>query len=639
MSKNPFRKRISFCAGAAILLLAACQNQAMGTAGTAVPAVPSATPQATATNRAPRSLTVCMGEEPASLFLYYGGGLAAHTILDAVYDGPIDTLNYSQTPVILEQVPTLENGGAVLKPVTVQPGGKIINDAGAVAALVANVRYRPSGCTDSSCVATYSEGAVVMDQLVATFRMKSGLFWSDGKPLTSDDSLYSYELASAPDINAPSGLRIALMGTQSYEAVDETTIRWTGLPGNMDPTYYLRFWSPLPRHAWGQMKPADLTTAEESARKPMGWGPYVIQDWVPGKSIRMTKNPYYFRADEGLPKFDILNIRFIGDDGEMGISALLSGECDLVDQTVRLDDQIPMLLDLQQQGILQAAISTGTAWEHLDFNLNPAKGYGKTYLQDPRLRQAVAYCLDRQKIVSEALAGLSVVPDSYVPPQHPLHNPDVAKYPYDPDKGKALLDQIGWKDADGDPTTPRTASAIPGVTNGTELRLNIVTVDSALRHQVAEIIGSSLMTCGIDMLTQFEDNLLYVRTEDSTIWGRRFELAEFSFLSGVEPSCELYTSSELPDITNNWNGANITGFSDPAYDQACNLANRSLPYTSAYRDNHLLAQKIFAEQLPSIPLYLTVKLSIARPDFVGLILDPTASSGLWNIESFDIYTP
>jgi peptide/nickel transport system substrate-binding protein len=637
MSKNPSIHKMIFCAGATILLLAACQNQTTETAGTAL--LPSATAQATATGKPPRSLTVCMGEEPNSLYLYYGGGLAAHTILDAVYDGPIDTLNYSYTPVILEQVPTLENGGTVLQPVTVQPGGKIINDAGAVAALVPNVRYRPSGCADSSCVATYSEGPVVMDQLVATFRMKSGLLWSDGKPLTADDSLYSYELASSPETNAPSGLKIALLGTQSYEAVDESTIRWTGLPGNMDPTYYLRFWSPLPRHAWGQMKPADLLTAEASTRTPIGWGPYIIQAWDPGKSIRMTKNPYYFRADEGLPRFDTLNIRFIGDDGEMGISALLSGECDMVDQTVRLDDQIPMLLDLQRQGILQAAISTGTAWEHLDFNLDPAKGYGKAYLQDTRLRQAVTYCLDRQKVVDEALAGLSVVPDTYVPPQHPLHNPNVTKYPYDPAKGKTLLDQIGWKDADGNPSTPRTASGIPGVPNGTELRLNIVTLDSALRHQVAEIFGSSLTSCGIDMLTQFDDNSLYVRTEEGTIWGRRFDVAEFTWLSGVEPSCELYTSSELPALPNNWNGSNVTGFADPAYDQACDLAHRSLPDTSAYRENHLLAQKIFADQLPSIPLYLTVKISVSRPDFSGLILDPTASSGLWNIEAFDIVSP
>ena len=626
MSKSHSIRKILILTAGAVLLLAACQNQI--TPGTPVPSV---TP--TATTRPARSLTICMGEEPRSLYLYDGGGLAARTVLETVYDGPIDTLNYSYKPVILEQVPTIANGGAVLQTVTVQPGDKIINDSGAVASLVPNIRYRPAGCNDPSCVASYKEGTVQMDQLVVTFRLKSGLRWSDGEALTADDSLYSYELysdelATATDTPTQSD-------TKSYEATDERTLRWTGRPGNMDPTYYLRFWTPLPRHAWSQYSAAELHTTNAATRTPLGWGPYIIQQWDSGKSIQLTKNPYYFRAEEGLPQFDTLQIRFIGADGEMGISALLSGECDVVDQTVRLDDQISMLLDLQNRNLLQAAITTGTTWEHLDFNLDPVPGYGQVYLQDARLRQAVAYCLNRQKVVTDALGGVTIVPDSYVPPQHPFANANIEKYPYDPAKGKALLDQIGWKDLDGSASTPRTAAGVSGVANGTELELNIVTVDTALRHKIANIFGTSLTDCGIDMLTQFTDNTLFTPTEEGTLFGRRYEVAEFKWISGVEPSCELYTTSEIPSV-DDWNVDNVTGFSNPEFDQACDLAHRSLPDSPAYRQNHALAQEIFARNLPSIPLYLTVKISAAVPNFSGLILDPTAYSGLWNIEAFDI---
>jgi peptide/nickel transport system substrate-binding protein len=632
MFKTQSVLKIAFCAAAASLFLAACQSQNPPASAVS----PTSTLAPTATTRPARNLTICMGEEPRSLYLYGGGGLAARTVLETVYDGPIDTLNYSYSPVILEQVPTIENGGAVLQSVTVQSGDKIINDAGAVASLVPNVRYRPAGCTDSSCVASYASGAVQMDQLVVTFRLKSGLRWSDGKPLTADDSLYSYELASSPNTPTPAGMQRALLGTQSYKATDTNTIQWTGLPGNLDPSYSLRFWVPLPRHAWGSISAADLLTADTSTRMPLGWGPYIIQTWETGKSIQLVKNPYYFRAEEGLPKFDTVQIRFISAEGELGLSAVLSGECDLVDQTVRLDDQIPMLLDLEKQKLIQAAVTTGTTWEHLDFNLDSVPGYGQPYLKDIRLHQAVAYCLNRQKLVETALGGITIVPDTYVPPQHPFANPDVVKYPYDPVKGKALLDQIGWKDADGVSATPRTASGVTGVANGTPLLLNIVTVDTALRHETINQFSADLADCGISLQAEYTDNSLFVSAEDGKVFGRRYEVTEFGWISGVEPSCDLYTTAEIPAAGNNWKGSNVTGFSNPAFDQACDLTHRVLRDSPAYKQNHFLAQAIFAKDLPSIPLFLTVRIAAAKPNFSGLVLDPTASSGLWNIELFDL---
>jgi peptide/nickel transport system substrate-binding protein len=634
MSTIRIRRNTALCTVVAILALSACQNT-----GATTPAVSGETGTPVPTARPLRNLTVCMGEEPRSLYLYGGGGLAARSVLEALYDGPIDTLNYAYAPVILEQAPSIENDGTVLQSVTVEPEAKILDDAGAVASLVPGVRYRPAGCTDPECVETYSEGSVEMDQLVVTFRLRSGLRWSDGEPLTADDSVYSYELASSPDTPTPAGMRRALLGTQAYEAVDERTIRWTGLPGNLDPSYPTRFWVPLPRHAWEQYSAAELLTEDVSNREPLGWGPYVIQSWETGKSIQFAKNPYYFRAEEGLPRFDTLQVRFIDPDGQLGISALLSGECDLVDQTVRLDDQIPLLLDLEAEHLIQAAVTTGTTWEHLDFNLDPVPGFGQAYLQDVRLRQATAYCLNRQKVADILLGGITVVPNTYVPSQHPAAEPNVAEYPYDPAKGKSLLEEIGWKDADGVAATPRTALGVAGIPNGTPLTLNLITVDTALRRQIVNQFGADLADCGISLQAEYTDNTLFLNAEEGTLFGRRFDTAEFGWISGMEPSCDLYTTAEIPSTANKWSGTNVTGFSDPDFDQACDQAHRVLRDSDAYRLYHSQAQEIFAENLPSIPLYLTVRISIAQPNFSGLKQDPTASSGLWNIEAFDLVTP
>jgi peptide/nickel transport system substrate-binding protein len=615
------------------LFLAGCGGSSpIATATTA--AATGAAPSETATPA--RSLTICMGEEPKSLYLYGGGGLATRTVLEAVYDGPIDSLNYGYVPVILEKLPTIENQGAVLRSVEAKQGDKIFDDFGAAALLVPGVKYRPAGCADSSCVATYTGGTVMMDQLQVTFRLLPDLLWSDGRPLTADDSVYSYELSAAADTPAPPGMKRAILGTQSYKALDDRTVVWTGLPGNIDPAYSRRFWSPLPRHAWGSRKPAELLTAEESTRTPLGWGPYVIESWTAATEIVLKKNPNYFRAGEGLPYFDAVHIRFISNQGRAGVSALISGECDLVDDTVRLDDQTAEILNLQKQNTLQASFTTGTAWEHLDFNLQPKSPVVPVYYQDVRLRQAVAMCLDRQKVVDTALSGLSAVPDSYVPPQHPLYNKDVAHYAFDPARGGALLDQIGWADSDGNPATPRTARGVQGVKDGTPLLLNAAMVFTDLRQQVVGILGSSLLECGIGYVATYGDNTMFVAAADGLIFGRLFETAEFGWIAGSEPSCELYTTAEIPTIDNGYTGSNPTGFSNAEYDRACDLAGRSLPGSAAYAQNQLLAQRIFAENLPSIPLYLTVKAVIFRPDLTGLAMDPTAADSLWNLEAINI---
>ena len=80
---------------------------------------------------------------------------------------------------------------------------------------------------------------------------------------------------------------------------------------------------------------------------------------------------------------------------------------------------------------------------------------------------------------------------------------------------------------------------------------------------------------------------------------------------------------------------NNTGFANEEYDRACKTALGSLPGQPEYEAAHLEAQRIFAEQLPVVPLYLRIKLAATRPDMCGHIMDPTNPSPYWNIEEFD----
>ena len=117
--------------------------------------------------------------------------------------------------------------------------------------------------------------------------------------------------------------------------------------------------------------------------------------------------------------------------------------------------------------------------------------------------------------------------------------------------------------------------------------------------------------------------------------GRRTDLGEFAWLTGVEPGCDLYLSTQIQGPDNGWAGQNQTGFTNAEYDAACNQAIQSLPGEDAYTEGHLEAQRIFGEELPVVPLFLRLKLAATRPDMCNFIMDPTANSEMWNVENFD----
>jgi peptide/nickel transport system substrate-binding protein len=594
----------------------------------------------------PRTLVICMGQEPETLYTYGGSSQAQSRIFDAVYDGPIDN-RFDFQPVILEKIPSLADSDAVIKPVARNNGDTIVDATGGPLTLEEGVHYRPSGCSHSDCERTYmaGDGTILMDQMVATFTLKIGIHWSDGHDLTAHDSVYAYDLRYDPDAIGHVGGE----PTESYFAVDSGRVVWTGLAGYQDSTYFTNFWSPLPEHDWSEYSAGELIEAEVSAEKPIGWGPYRIVDWLRGDHVRLERNPYYHRADEGLPAFDILVFRFVGENAADNLTKIANGECDILDQTARVGDHLELAVELERTGQIQLLTTPGTVWEHLDFGIVPADyddGYQPgidrpDFFGDVRTRQAITLCLDRQRIVDEVFFGRSEVIHSYLTSAHPLLNPDAPHYPHSPLIGTTLLEAVGWLDQDEDSATPRTARNIPGIPNGTPLSFNYWTTNATQRQQVVAILAGNLAECGIQTNVAFwEPGDYSADGPDGPLFGRRFDLGQYAWLTGVDPPCDLWLSESIPgeDIDffpYGWGGRNNSGWSDPEFDAACNAAIQSLPGQLGYERNHLLAQAIFAELLPVIPLYAHIKAAAARADFCGLDMDPTVSSEYWNIEAFD----
>jgi peptide/nickel transport system substrate-binding protein len=660
-----------------LLLLASCTlggedlpTQARLTSESTLPE-----PQATATatiiptpTTPPRRLTICLGAEPETLFIYGGISLAQSQILEAIYDGPIDTIGYQYHPVILEKLPDIADGDAVIEPVPIQAGDLVVNNAGQLVQLDSGEIVRPFGCSSSDCAIPWKGEPLELAQLSATFTLKENLKWSDSVPLTTADSVYSYQFASQcqNDIGPCGGLGLALRDgqeilprTASYEAIDERSVRWTGVPGFLDPTYQTNFFIPLPEHQLSQYDPGDLFTSPEADQQPLGWGPYVITSWIQGEHISLRANPLYFRAQEAELKFDELLFRFIGQQGNNQLDLITSGGCDLLDQgisQVLMNSGIEELIQLQDEERLMAHFVAGPIWEHADFGIQPLSyddGYQPgidrpDYFRDVRVRQAFSMCMDRQKIIDELLFGQSLVPVSFIPEGHPLFYPDVIRYEYDPSAGSQLLQGAGWVDHDSDPQTPRQALGIQGIVDGTPLVVSYRTSNAEQRQAASQILADSLVECGIQIeLLSGPGSEVYAPGPDGPVFGRLFDLAQFAWSAGNQTTCNLWTSEQIPGDPNledengtalfpyGWGGVNATGFRDNEYDLACEQALGTVSGQPGYLEIHQSVQTIFSEQLPVIPLYQHLKLAVSRSDMCGFSLDPSAISEFWNIENFD----
>jgi peptide/nickel transport system substrate-binding protein len=590
----------------------------------------------------PRPLTICLGQEPSSLFPVDNPSAVARAVLAAVYDGPIDTNSYGYQPVILKSLPSLSNGDAQIFKKSVYVGDEVVDARDTPVTLAVGMKVRPAGCRSDTCAVAYDgKGSIQMDQMQVTFRLLPGLTWSDGMPLTAADSIFAYNLAADPN---SAGSRFLVDRTQSYEAADDVTVQWWGKPGFIDTTYLANFWMPLPKHLWSQIPVGQLTSNAASSRSPVGWGPYLIQEWVAGDHITLTKNARYFRAGEGLPKFTTLTFRFITDPAT-AVSDLIAGTCDILDPSIDLDGQVDLLRSMAGQKRLQVLFTTSPVMEQLAFGIHPAvydNGYTAgndrpDYLGDARTRQAIAMCIDRQKVVNSVLDGLSSVPASFVPADDPLYSSSATTYSYDVTAANELLEKVGWRDLDNNPATPRLASGVQNVPNGTPLELNYITTAAAQRVQVSTIVADSLAQCGIKVNIQYLDQTaIYAAGPDGPLFGRSFDLAEFAMGStGVEPPCDWFSSSEIPNAANYWVGTNVSGYSNPAFDVACQAVQQSLVDEPTHVEAYNQVQSIFMQDLPVLPLYWRLKVAAARADLCHFSLDPTASSSLWNIEMFD----
>ncbi len=222
-------------------------------------------------------------------------------------------------------------------------------------------------------------------------------------------------------------------------------------------------------------------------------------------------------------------------------------------------------------------------------------------LGDVKVRQAIEYCTNKLELVKSVYPLISeeaqkkLVMDSFVTYDHWAYAGDaISKYPYDPEKGKALLEEAGWKLADGADVRSNEA--------GEALSLKFTTTSAAFRQTWAAVFESQMAACGIGIVRLHAPASWWFG--DTTGLARRdYELGAYAWVGQADPGGQtLYACDQIPSPENAWEGQNTSGWCDEEASAAIKNANNTLIKDERIK-NYAIVQKAYTRDVPVIPLF------------------------------------
>lgn len=469
------------------------------------------------------------------------------------------------------------------------------------------------------------------DGLTWTFKIRSGVTWSDGQPLTADDVAYTFNRA-INDEAANSQYSNYVKNIKSVDAPDATTAVFHLTAADPIMT---QLWVPvLPKHIWEKVSAKDSGTFTNEAM--VGSGAFQLVKRDTGQDIVLKANKNYWG---GAPKIDYLVYRVYKDEDAM-LQALRKGEIDAVD-----DISASGYISLDGAPNVTRINATGTTFDELGFNTGAATvdnkpvGNGSAAARDPKFRQAIATAIDLKSLADKVMQGYGHIGASIIPPAYTqwAYAPGDGAFTYNATKAGQMLDAAGYtKGADGlriDPQTHKTLN----------LRFDAPNDDPRYKSDVAYISGW-LQEVGIKTTTQLvaEDKLtdLIGNGEvDLFVWGW-----------GVEPDPSFQLSTMTCDQRDTGTpSAPTAGWSDsfycnPTYDNLFKQQGQTLD--PAARSSIIKQmQQILYTDAPYIVLYYPNDLEAYRSDrWTNIQLQPVKGGnaffqmGTYTYRSVDVKT-
>lgn len=440
------------------------------------------------------------------------------------------------------------------------------------------------------------------DGLRYEFKLQQGVKWSDGKPFSSDDVVFSLT-KMLPETSV--GARQALRAVASVEALDADTVVVT----LKKPVPYFLMSLPavqipmMPKHIYDGTEylknPANAT--------PIGTGPFRLDQWRRGSFIRLTRNPYYWRPDR--PRMDGVTFRVISDAASRAV-ALETG-----------DIQVASSLDLSSVDIKKFRASTdfeatSKGWEYLSPMGMLEVNWRKPQLADINVRRALYLAIDRNFVVDRIWEGIGRVATGPVGSTIPFYTQDVPQYPFDPGQAKALLEQAGYKlGADGFRVD---ASGVP-------LKIDLVPLPGDERYsRLAEYLREAWKAVGIQVALQVTDTAGW----ESRLKNWNFDVLITNLNQFGDPGLGIRSYFDSSNIKKGTIFTNTSGYSNPQVDAWFAEADGEMNPTKR-AEIYARIQRKLSEDVAMIWLFEAQYLTISNKKVHSLINSGFGPRGAW----------
>jgi peptide/nickel transport system substrate-binding protein len=421
------------------------------------------------------------------------------------------------------------------------------------------------------------------DNLTITFHLRPGVKWHDGAPFTAADVLFTYQLYIDP--KTPTAYAEAYRQVKQAEAPDPHTFRVT----------YAKPYAPA-LGSWGvNILPQHLLAGVEVTRSPLsrapvGTGPYRFVEWTSGEKLVLEANPDHFR---GSPYIKRVVYRIIPDLSTQFLE-LQSGGLDFMGLTP---------IQYQTQTDTPAFRRQFNKYEYLAFSYTYL-GYNlrRPIFQDQRVRQALTFAIDKQELIDGVLLGLGQAATGPYKPDTWVYNPHVRRYPYDPERAKALLAEAGWRDSDGDGILDK---------DGKPLAFTIVTNQgNDLRVKSGEIIQRRFREVGVDVKLRVIEWASFLK---EFIDPGNFDATILGWSTGPEPDqYDIWHSSKTGPRE-----LNFIQFKNAEVDELLERGRRTFDQAER-KQAYDRFQEILAEEQPYTFLYVGKALPAVAKRFRGI---------------------
>ncbi len=480
-----------------------------------------------------------------------------------------------------------------------------------------------------------------------TFKLRPGLRWSDGQPLTVDDVVFTWnEVMYNPDMNRITYDLFRVGGTNfAVSKVDDLTVRVVTPEVYAPFVEYFGGVPILPKHAIGEAVQTRrfLWVYPINARpqQVVGCGPYRVKQSQPDQFVLLERNPEYWEVDRQgrrLPYFD--EVMLVAVNSGAPALLFLEGKSDLIEQA--RPENYAQFKSADAGGKFRLLdLGVGTEREFLWFNLNtgantngqplvnPAK---LKWFQNKKFRQAVACAVDRERLVREVYGGRAQPIYGFISTENQKwNNPNVPRYAYDPARARALLSEAGLQDRNGDGALEDAEGHV------VEFAINSNT-GNAPREKCAAIIVEDLRKLGFKVTFQPVEFRALVEKINATF---DYECVLMGLGGGgVDPASQINVLKS-GEYLHQWFPNQKTPATDweARMDALMDAQMRTLDFTGRKKDFDEV-QVILAEELPMIYTVAPFHFVVTRPDLANVrptVLTPYRVT--WNVEELYFKKP